>query len=136
MVVKYVRSKRLRNTKNVDMKLNEKDTNEDMASCAQVPVGRTQTENLIAVIFQRLMSVLLAFAMLLMGCELKFAVVRGYLRRPLAPCAGMVCQYCFMPAMAFLIGLALMPDNTMARYGLILIGSSPGGSFSNFWTGR
>ena len=31
MVPKYVRSKRLRNTKNVDMKLNEKDTNEDMA---------------------------------------------------------------------------------------------------------
>ena len=102
----------------------------------QVPVGRTQRENLIAVIFQRLMSVFLAFAMLLMGCELKFAVVRGYLRRPLAPFAGMVCQYGFMPAMAFLIGLALMPDNTMARYGLILIGSSPGGSFSNFWTGR
>ena len=42
----------------------------------QVPVGRTQRENLIAVIFQRLMSVFLAFAMLLMGCELKFDVVR------------------------------------------------------------
>ena len=101
----------------------------------QVPVGRTQTENLIAQIFQRVMSVFLAFAMLLMGCELKFEVVRAYLRRPLAPVAGMVCQYLLMPVMAYLIGLVLMPDNVWARYGLILIGSSPGGSFSNFWTG-
>ena len=101
----------------------------------QVPVGRTQTENLIAKIFQRGMSVFLAFAMLLMGCELKFDIVRAYLRRPLAPVAGMVCQYLLMPVMAYLIGLVLMPDNVWARYGLILIGSSPGGSFSNFWTG-
>ena len=101
----------------------------------QVPVGRTQTESLIAKIFQRVMAVFLAFAMLLMGCELKFDVVRSYLRRPLAPAAGMVCQYLLMPVMAFLIGLVLMPDNVWARYGLILIGSSPGGSFSNFWTG-
>lgn len=100
----------------------------------EVPVGRTQTENLIAQIFQRVMSVFLAFAMLLMGCELKFEVVRAYLRRPLAPVAGMVCQYLLMPVMAYLIGLVLMPDNVWARYGLILIGSSPGGSFSNFWT--
>lgn len=100
----------------------------------EVPVGRTQTDNLIAKIFQRVMSVFLAFAMLLMGCELKFEVVRAYLRRPLAPVAGMVCQYLLMPVMAYLIGLVMMPDNVWARYGLILIGSSPGGSFSNFWT--
>jgi len=100
----------------------------------EVPVGRTTTESLIAVIFQRVMSIFLALAMLLMGCELKFDVVRAYLRRPLAPIAGMFCQYVCMPVMAYLIGLGMLEDKIMARYGLILVGSSPGGSFSNFWT--
>ena len=41
-----------------------------------------------------------------------------------------------MPVMAYLVGLILLSErNVMARYGLILVGSSPGGSFSNFWTG-
>ena len=101
----------------------------------KVPVSRTKTENLIATIFQRVMMVFVAFAMFLMGCELKFDIVRSYLRRPLAPIGGMVAQYVFMPVMAYLIGLAMMPGKVMARYGLILVGSSPGGSFSNFWTG-
>ena len=83
------------------------------------------------------MGVCLAFAMLLMGCELQLEVVRSYLVRPLAPAAGMVCQYVFMPVMAYLVGLLLLSDRlVMARYGLILVGSSPGGSFSNFWTGE
>ena len=99
------------------------------------------------------MAVSLAFAMLLMGCELDREVVRSYLVRPLAPAAGMFCQYVrisyisfikiqylytqvFMPVMAYLVGLILLSErNVMARYGLILVGSSPGGSFSNFWTG-
>ena len=117
-------------------------------------MGRTQTENTIALVFQRFMAVCLAFAMLLMGCELQWEVVRSYLVRPLAPAAGMFCQYVriysssdliqlqyfytqiFMPVMAYLVGLVLLSDrNVMARYGLILVGSSPGGSFSNFWTG-
>ena len=103
----------------------------------QVPVGRTLTESFVALIFQRIMAVFLAMAMFLMGCELKFDIVRGYLRRPLAPVAGMFCQYVCMPVMAYLIGLAIIPSKfTMTRYGLILVGSSPGGSFSNFWTGR
>ena len=103
----------------------------------QVPVGRTLTESFVALIFQRIMAVFLAMAMFLMGCELKFDIVRGYLRRPLAPMAGMFCQYVCMPVMAYLIGLAIIPSKfTMTRYGLILVGSSPGGSFSNFWTGR
>ena len=82
------------------------------------------------------MAVCLAFAMLLMGCELDREVVKSYLLRPLAPAAGMACQYIFMPVMAYLVGLILLSDRlVMARYGLILVGSSPGGSFSNFWTG-
>jgi len=55
------------------------------------------------------------------------------LMRPLAPVAGMFCQYICMPVMAYLIGYIFLSDNIYARYGLILVGCSPGGSFSNFW---
>ena len=102
----------------------------------EVPVRRTDNSSTIALVFQRIMAVCLAFAMLLMGCELDWEVVKSYLLRPLAPAAGMACQYLFMPVMAYLVGLVLLSDRlVMARYGLILVGSSPGGSFSNFWTG-
>ena len=75
--------------------------------------------------------------MLLMGCELELKVVRSYLVRPLAPAAGMVCQYVFMPGIAYLAGLIIIPEReVMARFGLVLVGSSPGGSFSNFYTGE
>ena len=102
----------------------------------EVPVSRTVTSNTIALVFQRIMTVSLAFAMLLMGCELKFEIVKSYLMRPLAPLAGMVCQYICMPVMAYLIGYIFLSDNIYARYGLILVGCSPGGSFSNFWAGK
>ena len=107
------------------------------AAIFEVPVSRTRTQTTIALVFARSVNVFLAFAMLLMGCELEWAVVRSYLARPLAPAAGMFCQFVVMPVMAYLVGLLLLSDRTvMARYGLIVVGSSPGGSFSNFWTGE
>lgn len=109
---------------------------EEEVAYFEVPVGRTVTSNTVALVFQRIMTVSLAFAMLLMGCELKFEVVKSYLLRPLAPAAGMFCQYVCMPVMAYIIGYFILWDNVYARYGLILIGCSPGGSFSNFWAGR
>ena len=101
----------------------------------EVPVSRTKIDTTVAIIFQRIMTAFLAFAMLLMGCELKFEIVKSYLVRPLAPAAGMLCQYVCMPIMAYVIGYLLLRENTFARYGLILVGCSPGGSFSNFWAG-
>lgn len=106
---------------------------EEEAANFEVPVSRTVTSNTVALVFQRIMTVSLAFAMLLMGCELKFEVVKSYLLRPLAPAAGMFCQYVCMPVLAYVIGYFFLSDNIYARYGLILVGCSPGGSFSNFW---
>lgn len=106
---------------------------EEESEYFEVPVSRTVTSNTVALVFQRIMTVSLAFAMLLMGCELKFEIVRSYLLRPMAPAAGMFCQYVCMPLMAYVIGYFFLSDDIYARYGLILIGCSPGGSFSNFW---
>jgi len=65
---------------------------------------------------------------------MEFSIVFSYLRRPVAPALGMVCQYLFMPLMAYIIGLLMLKDAVWARYGLIMVGCSPGGSGSNFWT--
>lgn len=76
----------------------------------------------------------MAVAMFMMGCEMDLQIVVAYLRRPLAPALGMVCQYVFMPLVAYAIGLLLLSNQVWARYGLILVGCSPGGTSSNFWT--
>ena len=112
------------------------ENSEEEAAYFEVPVSRTVTSNIVALVFQRIMTVFIAFAMFLMGCELKFEIVKSYLMKPLAPSAGMFCQYVCMPVMAYAIGYFILRDNLYARYGLILIGCSPGGSFSNFWAGK
>ena len=78
---------------------------QDTATAAifEVPVSRTRSQTTIALVFSRTINVCLAFAMLLMGCELELEVVRSYLVRPLAPAAGMLCQYVLMPVMAYLV---------------------------------
>jgi len=99
-----------------------------------IPVGRTVIDNWLSYVFQKVMFVAIIFSMFLLGCELDFAIVRKYLSKPLAPAAGIFCQYICMPLMAYVIGYGFLRDNNYARYGLIIVGCSPGGTFSNFWT--
>ena len=78
------------------------------------------------------MSIFLALAMLLMGCELKFDVVRAYLRRPLAPIAGMFCQYVCMPVMAYLIGLGMLEVSVRGNPLIQLVACYPGMYFDSW----
>ena len=102
----------------------------------EVPVSRTVNSNRVARVFQIMMTVCLSFAMLLMGCELDIEIVKSYMMKPLGPLAGMVCQYLCMPLMAYFIGYIFLSEDIYTRYGLILVGCCPGGSFSNFWAGN
>ena len=74
--------------------------------------------------------------MFLLGCELNIETVKSYIARPVGPVAGMVCQYVCMPGMAYVWGYVFLREFTFARYGLIIVGCCPGGTFSNFYTGR
>ena len=78
-------------------------------------------------------SVLLFIAFFFMGIEIDLTVVRGILRRPIGPVIGFVSQFIFMPLAAWGIG-ALLLTKDLEKLGLILVGSVPGGSLSNFWT--
>jgi len=99
-----------------------------------VAIGRGSKDSTLAAVFQKVGFVILAVAMFMMGCEIEAAAVMAYLRQPLAPALGMVCQYVLMPLSAYLVGLLLLREHVWARYGLILIGCCPGGTGSNFWT--
>ena len=79
----------------------------------------------VLLVFQVSLAIM-SVAMFMMGCEMNYTIgelfslsrskavllplVLAYLRRPLAPGLGMVCQYLVMPFMAYVIGLLLLTD--------------------------
>lgn len=107
---------------------------EEEAVLFDIPVGRTVIDSLLANIFQKLIFAGVIFTMFLLGCELNLETVRSYLAHPVGPVAGMVCQYVVMPVAAYVWGYIFLNDSLYARYGLIIVGCSPGGTFSNFYT--
>lgn len=108
---------------------------EEEVAMFDIPVGRTVIDSLLANIFQKLIFAGVVFTMFLLGCELNYEVVRSYLSHPVGPVAGMVCQYVVMPVAAYVWGYIFLRHSLYARYGLIIVGCSPGGTFSNFYTG-
>jgi len=72
-------------------------------------------------------------AMGLMGLDIDTAVVWSVIKRPVGPAVGMASQFIFMPAFSYLLGWAFLQTN-FERLGLLLLGCSPGGANSNFWT--
>lgn len=85
-------------------------------------------------IFTWIMALLVAILYLIMGATLDLQIVKGIIKKPIGPAVGVFCQYVLMPAISFLLGLALFPDDPLLRLGLFLNGSCPGGGASNMWT--
>jgi bile acid:Na+ symporter, BASS family len=73
---------------------------------------------------------LLALVMFGMGLTLGVADFRRVLRRPVVIAFGVFLQYTVMPAAAWLVSRALQLD-PMLTTGMILVGTSPGGTASN-----
>ena len=84
-----------------------------------------------------LQSALVAVFMLLlmfgMGASLSLADFRAVLGRPRAVAIGLASQFGWMPLIAFGLALALELPDALA-IGLIVMGSSSGGTSSNFFT--
>ncbi|RWS00186.1 P3 protein-like protein, partial [Dinothrombium tinctorium] len=68
------------------------------------------------------------------GCILDLKVIRDVLRRPIAPIIGFLCQFLFMPLASFGLGKVFFAHNNAWKLGLFVLGCSPGGIGSNFWT--
>ncbi|XP_068246599.1 ileal sodium/bile acid cotransporter-like [Palaemon carinicauda] len=79
-------------------------------------------------------AVIQAFLYFFMGATLDLQIVRQIVVRPVGPILGLICQYGFMPSIAYGLGLLIFPDDFNLRLGLFLNGCCPGGGQSNMWT--
>lgn len=78
-------------------------------------------------------SLIMAVALALMGLDIELNIVYETFKRPIGPLVGMFSQFVVMPVFSYLIGWLLL-ETTYERLGLLLLGCSPGGAASNFWT--
>lgn len=82
-----------------------------------------------------LLNAILAIVMFAIALDLKPADFRAFLRAPRPVITGLLSQFLLLPALTFLMVLALQPRPSIAL-GLILVAACPGGNISNFITHR
>lgn len=83
--------------------------------------------------FPFLIAIIVAINYISMGCQIELMVIINSLKKPIPPLLGCACQFLFMPLVSYGMGLLLM-DSALMRFGIFLLGCSPGGNSSNLWT--
>lgn len=68
------------------------------------------------------------------GAAINVSTISDILRKPVGPAICFVCQFLFMPLIAYGLGIALFPKAHEMALGLFFTGISPGGGASNMWT--
>lgn len=79
------------------------------------------------------LSLVVGFLVFGVALDLRGDDFRRVLRAPRAPLVGLVAQFGVLPAVGFLVAVALAQTPSVAL-GLILVASCPGGSLSNYFT--
>jgi len=84
---------------------------------------------------QGLMVINVAIGLMMLGVslDLKLDDFKRILISPRAPCIGLFSQFLLLPAVTFLLVLALKPHPSVAL-GMILVAACPGGNLSNIMT--
>ncbi|XP_067943391.1 sodium-dependent organic anion transporter-like [Watersipora subatra] len=77
--------------------------------------------------------VLTAVATFTFGLSLEMGKVKGYLKKPVAPAIGIVCQFVLMPMTGFLITLAMTDAHPALKLGIFASATAPGGGLSNMF---
>ena len=88
---------------------------------------------LLKKVFDISLIVAVSFTMLCLGCTIEWKILKSHLRRPTGIIIGLVCQFIVFPAVAFGLAHALQLSKWNA-VGMILLGTSPGGTSSNIFT--
>ncbi|XP_013791772.1 ileal sodium/bile acid cotransporter-like [Limulus polyphemus] len=107
------------------------DSEDEKSNPLQISVVRK--ENKLNTVFIASVAILVSLSYINMGCALDLRVIKGVLKRPVAPAVGFSCQYLMMPLIAYGIGQLLF-DTPILKLGLFVFGCSPGGGASNMWT--
>ena len=80
-----------------------------------------------------LLNAVIGLIMFGIALDVRFEDLRGVLQRPRGPLIGLAAQFLALPALTFLLTQVLEPAPSIAL-GMILVGSCPGGTVSNFIT--
>ena len=108
-----------------------------------LPVSVVRKKTIQSKLFAYSVAILVSLAYINMGCAMDLQVVKETLKKPIGPMIGFVCQYVFMPLIAFGLGFIFpaaeilgqtASTHTPMRLGLFVTGCSPGGGASNIWT--
>ena len=108
-----------------------------------LPVSVVRKKTIQSKLFAYSVAILVSLAYINMGCAMDLKVVRETLKKPIGPLIGFICQYIFMPLIAFGLGFIFPAAETFGqtlsshapmRLGLFVTGCSPGGGASNIWT--
>lgn len=91
------------------------------------------TDAFLKKLFDILLIVIVCIVMVSLGCTITLKVLKAQLRRPVGIVIGLVCQFIVFPAITFGLAHALKLEKWNA-IGMILLGTSPGGSVSNVLT--
>ncbi len=81
-----------------------------------------------------IVGVMVGFLVFAVSLDLTWEKLLRVIKRPKAPAIGLVAQFGILPAVAFLIGLYLIDEPSIAL-GLLLVTCCPGGALSNYLTG-
>ncbi|KAL4608955.1 ileal sodium/bile acid cotransporter-like [Arapaima gigas] len=86
--------------------------------------------NILNLILDTVLPLLLALVVFSMGCITDIKKLWGHIKQPWGILLGFACQFSIMPFTAFILSIAL---NTlpMEAVTVLIMGCSPGGSFSN-----
>uniref|UniRef100_A0A4D5RL41 Putative sodium-bile acid cotransporter n=1 Tax=Ixodes scapularis TaxID=6945 RepID=A0A4D5RL41_IXOSC len=105
------------------------------ANCTRLRyvVAVLRDPSLLQRIFPYLIGFMVSVNYINMGCQIDLMVVLEVLKKPIPPILGIACQFIFMPLVSYGIGLLLLP-NALMRFGIFMLGCSPGGNSSNLWT--
>ncbi|KAH7971292.1 hypothetical protein HPB49_021116 [Dermacentor silvarum] len=83
--------------------------------------------------FPYLIAIIVSINYVSMGCQIDLKLIVDTLKKPLPPLLGCACQFLFMPLVSYGMGLLLL-ENGLMRFGIFMLGCSPGGNSSNLWT--
>uniref|UniRef100_A0A0K0G012 Ileal sodium/bile acid cotransporter-like n=1 Tax=Strongyloides venezuelensis TaxID=75913 RepID=A0A0K0G012_STRVS len=86
-------------------------------------------------IFSLVVTYFITFVTFLMGTQLHLPIILEILKKPFGPIVSAVCQFVFMPLVAYSLCLTVLQDEpNVVKFCFIAAGSSPGGGKSSFWT--
>lgn len=79
-------------------------------------------------------SIMVGFLVFAVSLDLRWSKLLGVLKRPKSPAIGLLAQFGILPIVAFLAGLYLTDEPSIAL-GLLLVTCCPGGALSNYLAG-